>query len=168
MTSTSRRQFNHLALAALSGTLAGSILGCSGGKKSNVADNKGAGPSEPDAEPAKADMAATAKTYDENLLLAGDPHVCRGLNQCKNQGKSKMNECAGQGDCATAEKHACDGLNTCKGQGGCGEHPGQNQCKGQGACAVVLKDKTWDKARAKFEELMTAANKKFGPAPAKG
>ena len=32
MTSASRRQFNQLALAALSGALAGSVLGCSGGK----------------------------------------------------------------------------------------------------------------------------------------
>ena len=55
--------------------------------------------------------------------------------------------------------HGCDGLNSCKGQGGCGEHPGQNQCKGQGACAVTLKDKTWQKARDKFEELMAARTK---------
>ena len=80
-----------------------------------------------------------------------------------------MNECAGQGACATAEKHGCDGLNTCKGQGGCGEHPGQNQCKGQGACAGARsRTKTWQKARAKFEELMAAKNKKVGPAPEKG
>jgi hypothetical protein len=79
-----------------------------------------------------------------------------------------MNDCAGQGACATAEKHSCDGLNSCKGQGGCGQYPGQNQCKGQGACAVTLKDKTWLKARAKFEQVMTENHKKFGPAPAKG
>jgi hypothetical protein len=163
MASTSRRQFSQLALAALSGTLAGSIIGCSQSAPQKTSEKMDAGPAEE--KPAAAEP---AKTYDENLLLAGDPHVCRGLNQCKNQGKTKMNECAGQGECATAEKHACDGLNSCKGQGGCGEHPGQNQCKGQGGCAVILKDKTWDKARAKFEELMTAHNMKFGPAPAKG
>ncbi len=160
MTSPSRRQFNQLTLAALSGTVAGSVLGCSRGAQEKTAATK---TSEPDVEPA-----AAAKTYDENLLLVGDPHVCRGLNQCKDQGKTKMNECAGQGACATAEKHSCDGLNVCKGQGGCGEHPGQNECKGQGACAVTLKDKTWQKARAKFEQLMTAKDKQFGPAPPKG
>jgi hypothetical protein len=161
MTSPSRRQFNQLALAAFSGTLAGSMLGCNRAPQEETADTKTSGTGEPSAS------TGPAKTYDENLLLVGDPHVCRGLNQCKNQGKTKMNECAGQGACATAEKHGCDGLNACKGQGGCGEHPGQNQCKGQGGCAVTLKDKTWQKARAKFEELMTAKHRRFGPAPAK-
>lgn len=161
MTSTSRRQFHQLALAALSGAVTGSILGCTRG------ENEKAAPKSADSasKPAAADA---AKTYDENLLLAGDPHVCRGLNQCKNQGKDQMNECAGQGACATAEKHGCDGLNSCKGQGGCGEHPGQNECKGQGGCAVPPKEATWKKARAKFEELMAAKNKKVGPAPEKG
>ena len=84
-----------------------------------------------------------AATHDENLLLVANPHICRGLNQCKNQGKTKMNACAGQGACATAESHSCDGLNSCKGQGGCDGYPGQNQCKAQGACAVPLKDDTW-------------------------
>ncbi len=138
------------------------MLGCSGGKQEKALDSTATGGTDGPA------ASETAKSYDENLLLVGDPHVCRGLNQCKNQGKTQMNECAGQGACATAEKHGCDGLNTCKGQGGCGEHPGQNQCKGQGACAVTLKDKTWQKARAKFEELMAAKNKKVGPAPEKG
>jgi len=162
MTSASRRQFNQLALAALGGALTGSVLGCSGGKQQKALDSKSADGTD------KSAASETAKTYDENLLLVGDPHVCRGLNQCKNQGKTHMNECAGQGACATAEKHGCDGLNTCKGQGGCGEHPGQNQCKGQGACAVTLKADTWKKARTKFEELMAAKNKKVGPAPEKG
>jgi len=144
----SRRRFNQLAAAALGGTLAGITLGCSGGKS--------------DTPPA-----TSAVKYDENLLLVGDPHICRGLNLCKGQGKSKSNECAGQGDCASAAKHGCDGQNSCKGQGGCGEHPGQNQCKGQGACAVPLKDETWKKARAKFDELLTKQGKKVGPAPPK-
>ncbi len=162
MNSTSRRQFNQLVMAALSGTLAGSVLGCSHGAQQKTPETKAADPAKDSA------IGDAAKTYDENLLLAGDPHVCRGLNQCKNQGKTSMNDCAGQGACATAEKHGCDGLNVCKGQGGCGEHPGQNQCKGQGACAVPLKDKTWQKARAKFEDLMAAKNKEVGPAPEKG
>ncbi len=134
MTSTSRRQFNQLALAAFSGALAGSAVGCSHEAQEN--------PHKTAAVPSDKGAAAAAKTYDEDLLLVGNPHVCRGLNQCKNQGKTKMNACAGQGACATAEMHACQGLNSCKGQGGCGEHPGENQCKGQGACAVTLKDKT--------------------------
>ncbi len=162
MSPVSRRQFHELTLAALSGTLAGSVLGCSREVSDKPAKNAAA-PAE--GSPASA---AAAGNYDEKLLLVGDPHVCRGLNQCKDQGKTRMNDCAGQGACATAEKHACDGLNVCKGQGGCGEHPGQNQCKGQGACAVVLKDNTWQKARAKFEQLMAAQQRKFGPAPQKG
>lgn len=162
MSSTSRRQFNQLALAAFSGVLTGSMLGCSRNSQEKPAETKAANSG---AKPADT---GAAKLYDENLLLVGEPHVCRGLNQCKNQGKTKMNACAGQGACATAEMHACDGLNSCKGQGGCGEHPGQNQCKGQGACAVTLKDKTWQKARDKFVELMHAKHKTVGPAPAKG
>jgi hypothetical protein len=161
MTSASRRQFHQLALAALGGAVTGSVLGCSGATPVKPAESTSG-----DAKDKSA--AESPKTYDENLLLVGDPHVCRGLNQCKDQGKTHMNECAGQGACATAEMHGCDGLNTCKGQGGCGEHPGQNQCKGQGACAVTLKDDTWKKARAKFEELMAAKYKKVGPAPKKG
>lgn len=159
MTLTSRRQFNQLTLAALTG----SILGCSSRQPEKAPDAKTT------SDGTKPAATAAAKTYDENLLLVGDPHVCRGLNQCKNQGKTKHNDCAGQGACATAEMHSCDGLNSCKGQGGCDDHPGQNQCKGQGACAVTItKDATWQKARAKFAELMTKQGKKFGPAPAKG
>ena len=103
--------------------------------------------------------------------LLEEPHVCRGLNTCKEKsgcGKTKgKNECAGQGGCATAEKHDCKGQNVCKGQGGCGEHPGENTCKAKGACEVPLSDKTWKKARANFEAAMKKAGKKFGPAPAK-
>ena len=91
MTSASRRQFNQLALAAFSGALTGSVLGCSGGKQQKALDSKSADGMD------KSAASETAKTYDENLLLVGDPHVCRGLNQCKNQGKTHMNECAGQG-----------------------------------------------------------------------
>lgn len=167
MSSTSRRQFNRLALAAFSGALAGATLGCSHEAQEKPVESKTTPPSDkqPAAASDKTAAAGSSKLYDENLLLVGDPHVCRGLNQCKNQGKTKMNACAGQGACATAELHSCDGLNSCKGQGGCGDHPGQNKCKGQGACAVALKDKTWEKARAKFVELMKAQHKPVGPAP---
>jgi hypothetical protein len=161
MSSPSRREFHQLALAAFSGTLAGSIVGCSGGQPDKGAESKMTADGEKSSPPAN-------KTYDEKLLLTGDPHICRGLNQCKNQGKTKMNACAGQGSCATAEKHSCDALNACKGQGGCAQHPGENQCKGQGACQVPLRAKTWRIAREKFEKLMAVQQKKFGPAPASG
>lgn len=99
--------------------------------------------------------------------LLGDPHVCRGLNTCKGKGVDKKNACAGQGDCATAEKHICNHENACKGQGGCGNSPGENSCKGRGACNVPLTNITWPKARKRFEQLMKAAGKSFGQAPAK-
>jgi len=102
----------------------------------------------------------------ENPLL-GDAHVCRGLNTCKGKGASKTNDCAGQGSCAIAQKHGCHGDNQCKGQGGCGAHPGENSCKGKGACNVPLTAVTWPKARKRFEQLMKAAGKTFGAAPAK-
>ncbi len=81
--------------------------------------------------------------------LLEDPHVCRGINTCKNKGKTgTTNDCAGQAHCATVAAHDCNGMNDCKGQGGCGEHPGENDCKGKGGCAVPLSDKTWPKARS--------------------
>ena len=88
MKSTSRRQFHQLALAALSGTMAGGILGCSREQQQKTPEKN---PADSAPEPA-----AAAKTYDEQLLLVGDPHVCRGLNECKDQGKTKMNDSAGQ------------------------------------------------------------------------
>jgi hypothetical protein len=137
-----RRDLNRLALAALGGFAAGVMGGC-----------------------CAADTGKQASANEGPPLLQ-DPHVCRGVNTCKNKGKKETtNECAGQGHCATAKAHSCQGSNDCRGQGGCGEHPGENECKGQGACQVPLKAKTWPKARKKFEELMTEAKKKFGDAP---
>jgi len=104
---------------------------------------------------------------DLNLLMVGDPHVCRGLNVCKAKGKDHKNACAGQGACATAESHACNGLNDCKGQGGCDGTAGINSCKGKGACAVPLKDETWRLARDRFEQLAKGKHVKVGAAPAK-
>jgi hypothetical protein len=90
------------------------------------------------------------------------------INTCQNKGKpGTKNSCAGEAHCATVPAHDCNGMNDCKGQGGCGEHPGENECSGKGACAVPLSDKTWPKARQRFEELMSAAGKKFQNAPAK-
>ena len=149
-----RRQIHQLTLAALGGLVAGSLVGCG---KTPTTEDKTVGD--------KSDKGGTA---DAGPRLLQDPHVCRGINTCKNKGKKgTTNECAGQAHCATVSVHDCNGTNDCKGQGGCGDHPGENECKGKGACAVPLSDKTWPKARKRFEELMTQAGKKFGEAPAK-
>ena len=134
-----RRDLNRLAAAALGGLASGLFTGCGG--KEQPADN------------------------DESRLLQ-DPHICRGLNTCKDKGKKDTtNDCAGQGHCATAKKISCKGMNDCKGQGGCDDHPGENACKGKGSCQVPLKPKTWKIARDHFEELMKKAGKKYGDAP---
>ena len=111
---------------------------------------------------------------DKPKSLLDEPHVCRGLNACKGKGgcggTAKKNECAGQGGCATAEKHeyARPGQNACKGQSGCGPTPGENACKGKGGCGPHYSaDAAWKKVRARFEEAMKKADKKFGPAPPK-
>lgn len=144
----SRRAVNRMALAALGGLVSGVIAGCGGQGKTGKGQSTGAD--------------------DKASLLLNDPHVCRGINTCKNKGKpGTTNECAGQGTCATVAFHDCNGMNDCKGKGGCGERPGQNDCKGKGGCAVPLSDKTWPKARKRFEELMAKAGKKFGDAPPK-
>ncbi len=61
----------------------------------------------------------------------GEKHVCKGMNDCK-----------GQGGCATSAKHGCKGQNDCKGQGGCksGDNgcAGKNSCKGHGGCEVPV------------------------------
>lgn len=137
-----RRDFQRLTAAAFGGLVAGAELG---------------------------PVTAAAQDKDEkkkNPLLV-EPHTCRGLNTCKGKGAGKQNACAGQGTCATAKAHTCGGENACRGQGGCGAKPGENECKGQGECAVPLGDKTWKKARKRFEELMAKDGKKVGPAPGK-
>jgi hypothetical protein len=151
-----RRDVNRLALAALGGLVTGTLAGCRG-KPQTKPSGEG--------KPQATDMPGTGT---EPSLLLRDPHVCRGINTCKNKGKPRTaNACAGQGTCATVAAHDCQGMNECKGQGGCGEHPGENDCKGKGGCQVPLSDKTWPKARKRFEELMTKAGKKFGDAPPK-
>jgi hypothetical protein len=135
-----RRDFHKLSMTALGGMVAGAA--------------------------ALTEAAFAEDKASVNPLLQ-EPHVCRGLNTCKGKGKNGKNACAGQGVCATANKHGCHGANDCRGQGGCGAHPGENACKGRGACAVPLREDTWKKARARFEELMQQAGKKVGPAPAK-
>jgi len=153
----SRRDLIRLGFAALGGLVTGILAGCSDSKtppKEQATGNK--------------DKKAKDVSADSTPRLLQDPHVCRGINTCKNKGKKgTTNECAGQAHCATVAAHDCNGMNACKGQGGCGEHPGENECKGKGGCEVPLSDKTWPKARKRFEELMTKAGKKFGAAPAK-
>jgi hypothetical protein len=130
-----RRHFHQLTAAAFAGAMAGSSVSFAQAKK------------------------------DEESLLLKEPHVCRGLNTCKEKGAGKKNDCAGKGDCATAKAHSCKGENQCKGQGGCGEKPGENSCKTMGSCEVPLKEKTWKTARKNFEAAMKKAKKEFGDAP---
>ena len=111
-----RRDFHRLTAAALSGLAAGAVLGC----RSKPAANG------PAITPIKSDV-----------------HLCRGLNECKGQGKGGDNACRGQGACATAKEHACSGQNECKGLGGCGGTEGANECKTKGGCHVPLMEGAW-------------------------
>ncbi|VAW55786.1 hypothetical protein MNBD_GAMMA07-1986 [hydrothermal vent metagenome] len=88
-----------------------------------------------------------------------DRHACMGLNECKNQGRTLANDCAGQGSCSTSlaynpadentpniTDHTCHVLNDCAGQGGCGlygtadeqNNPGGNECRSLGSCATPI------------------------------
>jgi len=103
------------------------------------------------------------------------PHSCQGLNDCKGQGYSGKNSCAGEGTCATAVTHSCQYTNSCKSQGGCGYpgksisgapdyNPRENSCAGNGGCQSPISPKqyynsgeysgetVWDVARTLFEE----------------
>lgn len=135
-----RRDFHRLTMAAFGGALAGTMAGC--GEENKPAAGGGAGKSE--------------------------PHGCRGLNACKNQGANGKNDCAGQGTCATKEwHHSCHAANACKGQGGCGDSPLQNECKGKGECSIPLMGPAWETARKHFLEQMEKEGKKVGEAPPK-
>jgi hypothetical protein len=159
----SRRDLHRLAFAALGGLVAGTLAGCGGNP---APEKKAATADKTDKAETKKDKEVAADDATPRLLQ--DPHVCRGINTCKNKGKKgTTNDCAGRAHCATVVAHDCNGMNDCKGMGGCGEHPGENGCKGKGGCEVPLSDKTWPKARKRFEELMTQAGKKFGDAPPK-
>ncbi len=93
------------------------------------------------------------------LPEGADRHACMGLNSCRNQGRTLLNDCAGQGYCSTAlswnpadvnspevSDHTCHVLNDCAGQGGCGlygtadeqMHPGANECRSLGSCATPI------------------------------
>lgn len=154
-----RRDFHRLALAAFGGLALGAA-GCSGNSAPTPAKTAEPGP----AASAAGDAALTA---DAETLILDEPHVCRGLNTCKELGRSKDNACAGLGTCASVADQKCATQNECKGQGGCGSDPGMNACKGQGSCHVPLMDSAWDTARKAFESAMKKQGKTFGPAPAK-
>jgi hypothetical protein len=139
-----RRDFQRLTAAAFGGLLAGLTV-----------ESSAFGADKP-----------PQKDKNKSALL-GEPHVCRGINMCKGLGAGKENACAGQGTCATAKAHSCHADNECRGQGGCGAKPGENNCKGMGECGVPMSEKSWKKARARFEELMAKEGKKVGPAPKK-
>jgi hypothetical protein len=139
-----RRDFHKLTTAALGGLAAGSLLGC------NKPQGGAGGPAPPDATVANAEV-----------------HLCRGLNECKGQGKGGDNACRGQGNCATAKEHTCGGENECKGLGGCGEKVGANECKGHGGCQVPLMEEAWKTLRGRKEAEWTEKKLDSGPAPAK-
>lgn len=146
-----RRDFHKLSLAAFSGAVSGTLAGCGETPKP------------------EAPKTGTGKTdAGKGDAAVAELHVCRGLNACKGKGAGATNECAGQGACASKETvHTCAQSNKCKGQGGCGNNPGENACETKGGCSVPLMDHAWKKVRAKFEEKMKKADKKFGEAPAK-
>ena len=155
-----RRDFHKLTAAALGGMIAGTTIGCGEGKPASkeAAKSKSETPAATD---------GTVALTDAEKLIIDDPHTCRGLNTCKNTGRSKDNACAGQGTCASVKDSTCGGNNACKGQGGCGELPGMNACEGKGGCHIPLMDEAWTKARAAFEAAMKKTGKTVGAAPAK-
>lgn len=151
-----RRDFHKLAAAALGGVAAGSLVGCGGDDKDGTGAEAGGA------------KGAGGGKKGKNVLLE-EPHVCRGLNTCKEKGAGGDNACAGQGTCSSVKEHTCKGENECKGQGGCKSSPGQNECKGKGECAVPLNDKAWKAAREAFEAAAKKADPpiKVGDAPPK-
>src|SRR5260370_31632125 len=112
-----RRAFHRLAAAALGGIVAGAGL-------TEAADKDKPEKDKPEKDKGPKDAKKPA--------LLQEPHVCRGLNTCKTKGKGGKNDCAGQGECATAKAHTCGGENDCRGLGGCGEMPRENDRKGKG------------------------------------
>ncbi len=157
----SRRDFHRLATAALGGVMAGAIAGCGDGAAKPIQKSDAAG-----TQAAPKGVTSTAGTATVAGATAVAQHACRGLNECKGQGKDHKNACAGQGNCFTVT-HECSGQNDCKNQGGCGGTNGFNDCKGKGGCGhFPIQDKIWKKARDKFESRMAEAKKKVGPAPA--
>lgn len=103
-----------LALAALSGLMAGSMVACSGEKTPAAPETAKTAPT-PEAAPAPAPE-AVAKT-DAEQPAAIPEHACKGLNECK-----------GQGGCHVEGANSCTGSNECKGKGGCCTMTDRSQC----------------------------------------
>ena len=161
-----RREFNQLAMAALTGVVTGTMVGCGGGEVTpgtNASDSNENDSSNDANDSNEGDEKAQVTQND----WMGEKHVCRGLNKCKGLGKDGKNDCAGQGTCHTFAEHSCAGNNDCRFQGGCGADPAQNSCKGEGKCHIPLMDKAWESARKSFEKAMETAGKEFGDAPPK-
>jgi hypothetical protein len=161
----SRRDFHKLSAAALGGLIAGVTLGC--GEETSKPTAKTAPGSESASTSTPADSSKTVAKDGTAAVTLVALHACRGLNECKELGKSHKNNCAGQGDCYTV-KHDCAGKNDCKYQGGCGGENGMNDCKGKGGCGhfPIADADIWKKARAAFETRRKAGGKPVGPAPA--
>lgn len=159
-----RREFHRLTMAAFGGVLAGAAVGCNNGG-GNAPAAKPAGAPTAGTKPAAADAPKLALTDKQVELLTDDVHTCRGLNACKAKGRSKENECAGQGSCASVADHDCGTLNECATQGGCGSTAGINECKGKGGCHIPLMDDAWKQARTAFEVAMKKVGKDVGAAP---
>jgi hypothetical protein len=157
-----RRDFHRLTMAAFGGVVAGTVVGCSEEKPAAPVAKPATSPTPGSPIPDSSGKAPAAKV----AAVTGEPHACRGLNACKNQGASGKNDCAGQGECATKSwEHSCSGENDCKGQGGCHDNPTTNECKGKGGCHIPLMAGAWDKARKHFEEKMKEDGKEVGAAP---
>lgn len=101
-----------LAMAALSGLMAGSLVACSGDSKPEPAPAAKA----PAAAPAAAAPEAVAKTDAEQPATIPE-HSCKGTNECK-----------GQGGCHVAGANSCTGANECKGKGGCCTMKEKSEC----------------------------------------
>jgi len=137
-------------------------MGCDPG--ANSAAPKSAAPPAGAVTP-PADAPKLFLTDEQVEKLTDDIHTCRGLNTCKGKGRSKENECAGQGTCASVADASCGGSNECATLGGCGPTAGINECKGHGGCHVPLMDDAWKQARSAFEIAMAKINKEVGAAP---
>ena len=150
-----RRDLNRLALAALGGLVTGALAGC-GGKHAD----RGQGPT--GRTRTRQDKDAGAETTP----AAAGPARLPGHQHLQEQGQEGHDQRVRRpGPLRDRGRSRLQRHERCKGQGGCGEHPGENECKGKGGCEVPLSDKTWPKARKRFEELMTKAGKKFGDRP---
>jgi hypothetical protein len=152
--SVNRRDFHKLSAAALGGLIAGVAFGCGEDASKSVGKldlkPKGEGPGK------------------VTPVSTGPPqHACRGLNECKGQGRDHKNACAGQGSCYTVT-HDCSGKNDCKYQGGCGGQNGANDCQGKGGCGhfPIAEEDVWKKARESYEGRMKKLGKTVGKAPA--